>query len=224
MQTILIVEEELPIARMLTAYLEQAGYRVEIATDGEAALASFAQNRHDLVLLDLMLPGIDGWHVLAEIRSQSSCPVIMLTASGDVKQRIKGLRLGADDMIQKPFDPDEVVARVQAVLRRPPLIVEPHLVRLGSLIVDLTAQEATLAGQAVSLAPRDFDLLAFLARHPNRCFSRDQLLDHVWGLDFAGADRAVDVAVKRLRQALSDWPHSEGEITTVRGKGYLLRV
>ena len=224
MQTILLVEDEPPIARVLKAYLEQADYHVEITADGESALAAFAQNRHDLVLLDLMLPGIDGWTVLAEIRRQSSCPVIMLTASGDVKNRIQGFKQGADDYIPKPFDPEEVVARVQAVLRRPPLIVEPDQVSLGSLIVDLTTHEALIAGNAISLAPRDFDLLAFLAQHPNRCFSRDQLLDHVWGLDFDGADRAVDVAIKRLRQALIDWPPAEGEIVTVRGKGYMLRV
>jgi DNA-binding response OmpR family regulator len=223
-QNIFIVEDERPIARVLQVYLQQAGYEVELAADGEAALEAFAQNRYDLVLLDLMLPGIDGWTVLEEIRKQSSCPVIMLTASGAVKDRIKGFKQGADDYIPKPFDPEEVLARIQAVLRRPARIVEPDQVHFGSLLVDFSVRSAFVAGQTVTLAPRDFDLLAFFVGNPNQSFTRSQLLDRVWGLDYEGGDRAVDVAVKRLRQALKDWPNEEGEIVTVRGMGYLLRV
>jgi DNA-binding response OmpR family regulator len=171
-----------------------------------------------------MLPGVDGWTVLDEIRKQSSCPVIILTARGDVSDRLQGFNRGADDYIPKPFDPDEVIARVGAVLRRPPTLVEADQVRFGSLVVDFTANSVTISGQQVMLAPRDWELLAFLVRHPNQTFSRDQLLDHVWGLDYEGGDRAVDVAIKRLRHALKDWPEAEGEIQTIRRMGYVLRV
>lgn len=224
MQTILVVEDEKPISRLLQVYLTQSGYQVGVVADGEEALDKFVEIKPDLVLLDLMLPGQDGWAVLGEIRKQSSCPVIMLTARGDVKDRIKGFNQGADDYIPKPFDPEEVVARVQAVLRRPVRIVESDQVQFGSLIVDFTSRTVTLAGEVLTLAPRDWELLAFLVRHPNQSFTRDQLLDHVWGIDYEGGDRAVDVAIKRLRQSLKDWPASEGEIVTIRRMGYVLRV
>lgn len=224
MTTILVVEDEEPIALLLKVYLEKAGYRVYTAADGEEALARFDQVSPSLVLLDLVLPGQDGWAVLEGIRGRGSCPVIMVTARGAVEERLRGLNRGADDYIPKPFDPDEVVARVQAVLRRPARLVEPEIFRTGSLTVDFTSRTAAVRGQAVPLAPRDWDLLAFLVRHPNRVFTRNQLLDHVWGLDYGGGDRAVDVAVKRLRQSLRDWPPAEGEITTMRGMGYMLRV
>lgn len=224
MQTILVVEDEQPIARLLQAYLRQAGYAVQVANDGETALTLFAAHKPALVLLDLMLPEVDGWSVLETIRNQSSCPVIILTARGDVTDRIQGFKRGADDYIPKPFNPDEVVVRVQAVLRRPPALVEAEQIRFGSLVVDFTARSVTAGGQAVPLAPRDWELFAFLVRHPNQTFTRDQLLDHVWGLDYEGGDRAVDVAIKRLRTALKDWPPTDGEIQTVRRMGYVLRV
>ncbi|KEO81664.1 response regulator transcription factor [Tumebacillus flagellatus] len=224
MQTILIVEDEKPIVRLLQAYLNQAGYHAEAAMDGEEALVAFAQLRPALVLLDINLPRLNGWGVLEEIRKQGSTPVIMLTARGDVTDRLRGLQNGADDYIPKPFDPDEVVARVQAVLRRPPALVESNLVRVGSLTVDFTARSITVGGDAVTLAPRDWDLLAFFVRHPNQSFTRSQLLDRVWGFDYEGGDRAVDVAVKRLRQSLRNWPNEDGEIVTIRGMGYMLRA
>lgn len=224
MQTIMVVEDEAPIALLLRVYLEKAGYHVRIAADGEEALRMFPEVKPSLVLLDLMLPGMDGWAVLDEIRIQSSCPVIILTARGAVKDRLHGFGRGADDYIPKPFDPEEVVARVKAVLRRPPRLVEPELVQFGSLSVDFTARTASVEGKGVPLAPRDWELLAFLVRHPNQVLTRDQLLDCVWGMDYDGGDRAVDVAVKRLRQSLLEWPQNEGEIMTVRGMGYLLRV
>lgn len=224
MQTVMVVEDESSIALLLKVYLEKAGFRVELAADGEEALAGFSQAGPDLVLLDLMLPGMDGWEVLEEIRRQGSCPVIVLTARGAVQDRLSGFSRGADDYIPKPFDPDEVVARVQAVLRRPARMVDPRAARIGSLAVDFSSRSASVRGKSLQLAPRDWDLLAFLVRHPNRVFSRDQLLDNVWGMDYDGGDRAVDVAVKRLRQSLRDWPSSEGEIETIRGMGYLLRV
>lgn len=224
MQTIMVVEDEAPIALLLKVYLEKEGYEVQVAVDGEEALLIFPRIKPSLVLLDLMLPGKDGWAVLNDIRKQSSCPVIILTARGAVKDRLQGFEQGADDYIPKPFDPDEVVARVKAVLRRPVRLVEPDLVQFGSLSVDFTSRTAVVQGKLVSLAPRDWELLAFLMRHPNQVFTRDQLLDFVWGMDYDGGDRAVDVAVKRLRQSLLEWPETEGEIVTVRGTGYLLRV
>lgn len=219
-----MVEDEKPIALLLKAYLEKAGYRVSTAYDGEEALNMFNEDRPAIVLLDLMLPGRDGWSVLDEIRRRGSCPVIIITARGAVEDRLRGLGGGADDYIAKPFNPEEVVARVQAVLRRPPHIVEPEVFRVGSLSVDFTSCSATVGGKVVPLVPRDWKLLAFLSRHPNMVFTRDQLIDNVWGMDYDGGDRAVDVAVKRLRKSLRDWPSSEGEIETVRGVGYMLRV
>jgi two-component system, OmpR family, response regulator VicR len=224
MQRILIVEDEFPIARLVMAYLKKADYEVCHASTGEAAMVSFSSYKPDLVLLDLMLPDTDGWEVLRAIRQHSSCPVIVLTARGEVQDRLFGFKQGADDYMAKPFDPDEMVARVQAVLRRPTHLVEAEQVQFGRLVLDFTARQVSCGGDYIQLTPRDWDLLAFLARHPNQCFSRDQLLDHVWGMDYDGGDRAVDVAVKRLRKSLQEWPSSEGEIVTIRGMGYMLRV
>jgi len=225
MKLVLVVEDEVPISRVLTAYLRQAGFRVETAYDGEEALDRFEALQPDLVLLDVMLPEKDGWDVLKEIRRRSSCPVILLTALGEMHQRVSGLNGGADDYITKPFAPEEVVARVRAVLRRPrPMVQEGECVQFGSLRIDLDGHRVHVRGKPVTLSPRDFSLLSFFARHPNRTFSRDQLLDRVWGWDYEGSDRAVDLAVKRLRKALKDWPKAEGEIITLRGVGYQFRV
>lgn len=224
MSTILVVEDEKPIALLLKVYLERGGYQVQIAPDGDEALLKFCREEPALVLLDLMLPGRSGWEVLAEIRKQSSCPVIILTARGAVEERLHGFNQGADDYIPKPFDPEEVVARVKAVLRRPARLVEPELVKFGALTIDFTSRTVSVKGNPVNLAPRDWELLAFLVHHPNYVFTRNQLLDHVWGLDYHGGDRAVDLAVKRIRQALRDWDAEEGEIATIRGTGYLLSV
>ncbi|WP_027416086.1 response regulator transcription factor [Aneurinibacillus terranovensis] len=224
MSRILVVEDEFPIARLLEVYLKNAGYSVFLASNGEDAIRAFQECKPDLVLLDLMLPDKEGWEILDVIRKQSSCPVIILTARGEVKDRLYGFKHGADDYIAKPFDPEEVVARVQAVLRRPIHLVESEQVQLGSLVIDFTARQALCGGQAVSITPRDWELLSFLARHPNQGFSREQLLDRVWGMDYEGGDRAVDVAIKRLRKCLRNWPAEEGEIVTLRGVGYMLRV
>lgn len=224
MQVVMVVEDEPSIALVLKAYLEHAGYRVIIAADGEEALQKFSEAKPSLVLLDLMLPGQDGLAVLDEIRKLSSCPVIMVTARGAIEDRLNGFKQGADDYIPKPFDPEEVVARVKAVLRRPACLVEQELIQFGSLTVDFTSRSAAVKGKLVPLAPRDWELISFFIRHPNQVFTRDQLLDYVWGMDYEGGDRAVDVAVKRLRQSLREWPANEGEIVTVRGMGYMLRV
>jgi len=224
MHTVLLVEDDAPIALLIKVYLEKAGYRVEVAEDGEEASARFPVLDPSLVLLDLMLPGKDGWTVLGEIRSQGSCPVIIITARGAIEDRLKGLNLGGDDYISKPFDPDEVVARVQAVLRRQARLVDTETIRIGILTLDLNARTASLQGRPLALTPRDWELLAFLVQHPNKVFTRDQLLDYVWGEYYDGGDRAVDTAVKRIRQCLRKWPPTEGEIVTIRGAGYMLRV
>lgn len=214
----------MPIARLVQVYLEQAGYEVKWNTGDQTAVEQFLMWKPDLVLLDLMLPDYDGMDILTQIREYGSCPVIIVTARGSVPDKLKGLTLGADDYIAKPFDPDEVIARVQAVLRRSSFLVEGDKLLLGSLAIDLPAKQASIGKETLVLTPRDWQLLAFLARHPNQCFSRDQLLDKVWGMDFEGGDRAVDTSVKRLRKALQSWPVTEGEITTIRGMGYCLRV
>ncbi|NLZ44295.1 MAG: response regulator transcription factor [Clostridia bacterium] len=223
-KTILVVEEETPDARVLQASLNQAGYRVEQAFDGKEALGKFARLHPALVILDATLPGMDALQVLAEIRMRNSCPVIMLTAPGKREERLAGLKQGADDCIAKPFAPEEVVARVNAVLRRPVHLVTGEIRQYGSLKVDLQAHTVYLHGVELSLIPRDLSLLLFLARYPNRTFTRKQLIEEVWGLDYAGSERAVDLAVKRIRKALRNWPVTEGELKTLRGLGYQLTV
>lgn len=221
MQTILIAEDEPAISQVLRVYLAKAGFTVIQAFDGKEAVEKFYSAAPSLVLLDVMMPRKNGWEVLKEIRAASSCPVIMLTALNDVHYRLDGLNSGADDYISKPFIAEEVVARVRAVLRRSDekKPVE-HVSSYGSLSIDFDAHRVMLNGEEVPLTPRDLSLLLFLAAAPNRTFSREQLLDEVWGHDYDGSDRAVDLSVKRIRKALAKWPASEGEIKTLRGLGY----
>ncbi|WP_128894893.1 response regulator transcription factor [Longirhabdus pacifica] len=223
---ILIVEDEVPIARVLGAYLKKADYEVEFAHDGHQAVEKFEAFSPALVLLDVMMPGQDGWNVLAHIRKQNACPVIMITALSDVEYRLNGLHSGADDYITKPFIADEVVARVSAVLRRSSPIFESSddMLMLGNLKVDFRAHHIFVDGEEVTLTPRDLSLLLFLLKHPNQTFSREQLIEKVWGIDFDGSDRAVDLAVKRIRKCLYGWDHAYGEIKTLRGLGYQFRV
>lgn len=223
MGTIMIVEDEEAISRALAAYVRKAGFDCVICKDGSQALASFDAAKPVLVLLDVMLPGRDGWEVLRGIRGKGACPVIMLTARGDVGDRIRGLNEGADDYIAKPFEPEEVVARIQAVLRRPPqALVGADQIVFGSLRIDRPARAVYLNGALLSVTPRDLSLLLFLADNPNRIFEREQLIEKVWGMDYEGSDRAVDLSVKRLRGLLLHWPADEGEIRTLRGTGYQL--
>ncbi|MFC3750242.1 response regulator transcription factor [Paenibacillus sp. GCM10012306] len=223
MQSILIVEDEEAISRVLSAYLRKAGFSVTRASDGQAALEAFTLNPPSLILLDVMMPKMDGFELLTHIRAKSSCPVIMLTARGGIKDRLAGLNGGADDYMSKPFIPEEVVARVKAVLRRPSQWSDGSRKRhFGSLFIDYSARSVFLNGAEVSLSPRDMSVLLFLAERPNQICTRDQLLEHVWEMDYDGSDRAVDLSIKRLRQALSHWPDSEGEIRTLRGTGYQL--
>ncbi len=224
MVKILIIEDEFSISQVLKAYLQKVNYQVEQAYDGEEALDKFDTIYPDLVLLDVMLPGKDGWEILREIRMESNCPVIMLTALGEVNHRLEGLNEGADDYITKPFVADEVVARVKAVLRRSRADHENPIKRYGQLEINIRAHQVILNKKNVTLTPRDLSVLMFLAENPNQTFTREQLIEHVWGWDYEGSDRAVDLAIKRIRKVLNTWPSSEGEIKTLRGLGYQLRV
>lgn len=222
---ILVVEDEFAISQVLKAYLQKVGYEVIQCFTGGLALELFLEHQPDLVLLDIMLPEKNGWTILHEIRNEGSCPVIMLTALGDVNYRLEGFDQGVDDYIAKPFIADEVVARVKAVLRRSESKRESSLTkRFGQLEIDMQAHQVFLNGQEIVLTPRDLSVLLFLAEHPNQTFTRDQLIEHVWGWEYEGSDRAVDLAVKRLRKALTDWDEAEGEIKTLRGLGYQLSV
>lgn len=222
-KSILIVEDEEAISRVLSAYLKKAGFSVTRVADGQAALESFAISPPSLVLLDIMLPNMDGFELLGHIRSKSSCPVIMLTARDGIDDRLAGLDGGADDYMSKPFIPEEVVARVNAVLRRPSQWSDGSRKRhYGSLFIDFSARAVFLNGAELSLSPRDMSVMLFLAERPNQICTRDQLIEQVWEMDYEGSDRAVDLSIKRLRQALSHWPEEEGEIRTLRGTGYQL--
>ncbi|RXT07046.1 response regulator transcription factor [Ammoniphilus sp. CFH 90114] len=221
MKCILIVEDEVTISRVLKVYLERERFQVEQAFDGEEAIHKFEQVNPSLVLLDVMLPGADGWSVLRAIREKSACPVIMLTALGEMNQKLSGLNQGADDYITKPFNAEEVVARVHAVMRRTTNVLNSQDTRhFGGLKVDFKAHVVTLHGIELNFTPRDLSLLFFLVQHPNQTFTRDQLLEHVWGMDYEGSDRAVDLAIKRIRKMLGNWSEAEGEIRTLRGLGY----
>lgn len=223
MQKILIVEDEIAISKVLRAYLKKANYETEIVEDGNRVLECFQHFQPDLVLLDVMLPGKDGWTILTEIREQNDCPIVMLTALGDVEHKLSGLQKGADDYITKPFIAEEVVARVQAVLRRYDKSFD--IVRyFGSLKIYPDAHRVVLDEEEVVLTPRDMNVLLFLSANPNKTFSREALIEEVWGWDYEGSDRAVDLSMKRLRKELSSWPDSEGEIKTIRGLGYQFRA
>ena len=222
MKKILIIEDEQAISHVLKAYLNKL-YTVTQVFDGAEALPAFNKLQPDLVLLDVMLPHKNGWAILQEIRAISTCPVIMLTALEDVQYKLKGFQDGADDYIAKPFIGEEVLARVNAVLRRAPQ-QQSSIITFGHLSLDATAHIIKLNNQEVFLAPRDLSVLLFLAEHPNRTFTREQLIEQIWGWDYDGSDRAVDLAIKRIRKALADWPIEQGEIRTLRGLGYQLHV
>lgn len=225
MKTILVVEDEIAISIVLKAYLEKDGFTVIQAFNGNEALEKFDRDKPILVLLDIMLPDLDGWSILQHIREKSSCPVIMLTALGDIDNKLNGFNQGADDYISKPFIGEEVVARVNAVLRRSTQIIEnDNVVYFGTLKIDFQAHAVFLNGIELTFPPRDLSLFLFLAKHPNQTFTREQLIEHVWGLDFEGSDRAVDLAIKRIRKMMANWPESEGQIKTLRGLGYQFSV
>ena len=219
-ETILVVDDEQHIVELAQMYLEQAGFRVASAGDGQGALIQARHLRPALVVLDLMLPGLDGWEVCRRLRAETDVPVIMLTARSDDVDRIVGLELGADDYVTKPFNPRELVARVRAVLRRYQKSVRPEqAVAVGQLTVDPASREARLGGRLLDLRPKEFDLLLALAEHQGLVMSRDQLLDLVWGYDFPGGTRTVDAHVSHLRAHLDG---GDVIIETHRGIGYKL--
>lgn len=222
MRTIMIVEDEPAISRVLAAYVRQAGYEGAVFSQGELAIEQLATIQPVMVLLDVMLPGsMDGWEILREIRGRSTCPVIMITAKRDISERLLGLNSGADDYIVKPFEPDEVIARMQAVLRRAPhVLMSSDQKQYGSLKIDFKSKTVWLGGAQLSITPKDLELLLFLAEHPNQIFHREQLIEQIWGMDYDGSDRAVDHAIKRLRQSLLPMPPEVGGIRTLRGTGY----
>jgi DNA-binding response OmpR family regulator len=219
-ETILVVDDENHIVELAQMYLEKAGYRVESVGDGQEALTKVRQRRPALVVLDLMLPGLDGLEVCRRLRGEYDLPIIMLTARTEDVDRIVGLELGADDYITKPFNPRELVARVGAVLRRYQKSVRPDQVLVvGDLLVDPASREARMGGCLLELRPREFDLLLALVEHRGLVLSRDQLLDLVWGYEFPGGTRTVDAHISHLRSRLEG-----GSVTieTLRGIGYKL--
>jgi len=218
---VLVVDDDLTVRDVVRRYLERAGHQVALADNGEDALAWIARHEPDLVVLDLMLPGIDGLEVCRRLRETSAVPVVMLTALGEEENRIAGLQLGADDYVTKPFSPRELALRVSSVLRRTGGMTLPAAKELadGDLRLDVTARTALLRGAELSLTTREFDLLAFLLSNPGEAFTREQLLEKVWGWDF-GDQSTVTVHVRRLREKIEAVPAKPVRIATVWGVGY----
>src|ERR1700676_4578439 len=222
---VLVVDDEVHIVELARLYLTREGYEVEGVGDGAQAMARFVQLKPDLVILDIMLPGTDGLTICKEIRKQSQVPIIMLTARDEVTDKVVGLELGADDYLTKPFHPQELVARAKALVRRARIEPDqPRLVRAGGLEVDLERHEVRFGERKLHLRPKEFDLLALLARHPGRVFQRPELLDLVWGYDFPGYTRTVDVHVQQLREKLAEGEVVNPSIQTVWGVGYKLEL
>ena len=227
-QKILIVDDDNNIAELISLYLTKECFETMIVGDGESALSSFETFMPNLILLDLMLPGIDGYQVCREIRSKSAIPIIMLSAKGEVFDKVLGLELGADDYMEKPFDSKELVARVKAVLRRykavPESVADPAVkcVEYPDLIINQTNYSVIYMGKAVDMPPKELELLYFLASSPNHVFTREQLLDQIWGYEYIGDTRTVDVHIKRLREKIKD--HECWKIATIWGIGYKFEV
>ena len=223
--TVLVVEDDRNIAELLQLYLQKEGYAVAVAYDGGQGVEVFRSVKPDLVLLDVMMPVMNGWEVCKTIREESKTPIIMLTAKGETEDKIHGLRTGADDYITKPFEMREVLARMEAVLRRSGSAPEKQARRLtfDKLIIDIDAFELTVDGKKVDTPPKEMELLYFLASTPNRVYTRNQLLDEVWGFDYYGDSRTVDVHVKRLREKLEGVSDKWG-LLTVWGVGYKFGV
>ena len=224
--SVLIAEDDKNIAELLQMYLEKEGYAVTIANDGGQALSKFRAIKPDLVLLDVMMPVMDGWGVCRILRSESKTPIIMLTAKGETDDKVAGLKAGADDYITKPFEMKEVLARIEAVLRRSgTATAETKSRRLifDKLIIDMDSFELTVDGKKVDTPPKEMELLFHLASAPNRVYTRNQLLDEVWGFDYFGDSRTVDVHVKRLREKL-EGVSDAWSVKTVWGVGYKFEV
>ena len=231
MGKILVVDDDINICELLRLYIEKEGYDVIIANDGGQAVTKFKTEKPNLVMLDIMLPVLDGWQVCREIRKTSQCPIIMLTAKGEVFDKVLGLELGADDYVVKPFETKEIVARIKAVLRRvndggsvQTEARQPNKeVSYDKLIINLTNYELRGNGEQIDTPPKEMELIYHLASNPNRVFTRDQLLDEVWGFDYYGDSRTVDVHVKRLREKL-EGVSDKWALKTVWGVGYKFEV
>ena len=226
---IMIVDDDRNICELLRLYIEKEGFETAIANDGKAAVQMFDSVNPDLMLLDIMLPELDGWQVCREIRKKSQCPIIMLTAKGEVFDKVLGLELGADDYMMKPFDSKELVARVKAVLRRyqpakpeTPAASRGKVVDYPGIEINLTNYAVTVDGKNVDMPPKELELLYFLASSPNQVFTREQLLDQIWGYEYVGDTRTVDVHIKRLREKIKD--HPSWGLSTVWGIGYKFEV
>ena len=219
---ILIADDDRNICELLKIYLEKEGCNVVLAGDGEEALSKFETEEPDIILLDVMMPRLDGWQVCRELRKKSDCPIIMITAKGETFDKVLGLELGADDYVVKPFEPKEIVARVKAVLRRTGKANaenDKKEVSFDKLTVNMTKYELKVDGKVVDTPPKELELLFHLASNPNRVYTRDQLLDEVWGFEYYGDSRTVDVHVKRLREKL-EGVSEKWSLKTVWGVGY----
>ena len=224
--SVLVVEDDRNIAELLQMYLEKEGYTVTVAADGGQGLSKFRANKPDLVLLDVMMPVMDGWAVCRAIRAESQTPVIMLTAKGETDDKVAGLKQGADDYITKPFEMKEVLARIEAVLRRTSGVTAEKKSRrltFDKLVIDMDSFELIVDGKKVDTPPKEMELLFYLASSPNRVYTRNQLLDEVWGFDYFGDSRTVDVHVKRLREKI-EIPGVNWSLKTVWGVGYKFEV
>lgn len=222
--TLLVIDDDPNICELIRLYSEKAGYEVKHETDGLLGLEAFYDHLPDLVVLDIMLPNLNGWEVCKQIRSNSQVPIIMLTGKGESYDKIKGLDLGADDYVVKPFDPKELLARMKAVLRRYNIFNgEQDVLTFPSLVIDMKQYKINYQGEYLTLPPKEIELLYYLASYANRVFTRQQLLDQVWGYEFEGDPRTVDVHIKRIREKLGkanpDW-----ELKTLRGIGYKFEV
>lgn len=228
-QKILIVDDDQNIAELISLYLVKECFETRVVNDGEEALREFREYRPNLILLDLMLPGMDGYEVCREIRKTSKVPIIMLSAKGEVFDEVLGLELGADDYMVKPFDSKKLVARVKAVLRRftaAPEAEKPKpagdYVEYTDLLINQSNYSVTYRGETIEMPPKELELFYFLASHPNQVFTREQLLDHIWGYEYIGDTRTVDVHIKRLREKIKN--HAEWGLATVWGIGYKFEV
>lgn len=226
MGKILVADDDVNIADLLRLYLEKEGYTLTLANNGEEALEKFNMETPDIVLLDIMMPKLDGWQVCREIRKKSNCPIIMITAKGETFDKVLGLELGADDYVVKPFDSKEIVARIKVVMRRTgksAAEANEKEVSYNKLVVNMTKYELKVDGKVVDTPPKELELLYHLASNPNRVYTRDQLLNEVWGFEYYGDSRTVDVHVKRLREKL-EGVSDQWSLKTVWGVGYKFEV
>ena len=226
MGKVLVADDDKNICELLRLYLVKEGFQVVLAGDGEEALARFSAENPDIILLDVMMPRLDGWQVCREIRKKSECPIIMITAKGETLDKVLGLELGADDYVVKPFETKEIVARIKAVLRRTGKSAAENDIKEVSydkLVVNMTKYELKVDGKVVDTPPKELELLYHLASNPNRVYTRDQLLDEVWGFEYYGDSRTVDVHVKRLREKL-EGVSDKWTLKTVWGVGYKFEV